>query len=68
MWLGSHFRNPRAIAIDIRPVRTNKDHRMVLAEIEALWGAPEGTEEGDKLDVLIALVEVYEAKRWPIEV
>ena len=28
----------------------------------------EGTEEGDKLNVLLALVEIYEAKRWPIEI
>ena len=32
-----------------------------------MLGAPEGTEEGDKLEVLVALVELYEAKRWPIE-
>jgi HTH-type transcriptional regulator / antitoxin HigA len=31
-------------------------------------GRPEGTEEGDKLDVLLALVDIYEAKRWPIEI
>ena len=30
--------------------------------------APEGTEEGDRLDVLLALVELYEAKRWPIHI
>ncbi len=53
--------------MDIRPIRTDEDHRA-LATIEACWGAPEGTEEGDKLDVLSALVEIYEAKRWPIEV
>ncbi len=53
--------------MDIQPIRTDKDHRSALAEIEALWGAPEGTEDGDKLDVLLALVEIYEAKRWPIE-
>jgi len=29
-------------------------------------GAPEGTDEGDRLDVLLALVEIYEVKRWPI--
>src|SRR5947207_4147453 len=28
----------------------------------------EGTEEGDKLDVLLALVDIYEAKRWPIAI
>src|ERR1035441_9856492 len=54
--------------MDIRPIRTDQDHRAALAAIEACWGAPEGTEEGDKLDVLVALVEIYEAKRWPIEI
>ena len=53
--------------MDIRPIRTDEDHRAALEEIEACWGAAEGTEEGDKLDVLSALVEIYEAKRWPIE-
>jgi HTH-type transcriptional regulator/antitoxin HigA len=53
--------------MDVRPIRTDKDHRTALAEIEACWGAPEGTEAGDKLDVLIALVEAYEARRWPME-
>ena len=53
--------------MDIRPIQTDEDHRAALAEIDASWGAPEGTEEGDKLDVLVALVELYEARRWPIE-
>ena len=53
--------------MDIRPIRTDEEHRAALAEIERCWGAPEGTEESDKLDVLLALVEIYEAKRWPIE-
>src|SRR6202035_2493860 len=52
--------------MDIRPIRTDEDHRAALAAIEACWGAPDGTEKGDKLDVLLALVEIYEAKRWPI--
>jgi len=54
--------------MDIRPIRTRRDHRAALAEIEALWGARPGTERGDQLDVLLALVDVYEAKRWPIRV
>src|SRR5215470_4240117 len=54
--------------MDIRPIRTDEDHRAALAEIEAYWGAPEGTEEGDKLDVLLALVNIYETKRWPIDI
>jgi HTH-type transcriptional regulator / antitoxin HigA len=30
-------------------------------------GCPRGHRGGDKLDVLLALVELYEAKRWPID-
>jgi HTH-type transcriptional regulator / antitoxin HigA len=54
--------------MEIRLIRTDKDHQAALAEIDACWGAPEGTEEGDRLDVLLALVEIYEAKRWPIDI
>ena len=53
--------------MEIRPIRTDKDHRVALSEIDACWGAPEGTEAGDRLDVLLALVDIYEAKRWPID-
>jgi HTH-type transcriptional regulator/antitoxin HigA len=53
--------------MDIRPIRTDEDHRAALAAIEACWGAPEGSAEGDTLEVLVALVESYEARRWPIE-
>ena len=53
--------------MDIRPIRTDEDHRAALAEIEARWGAAEEIEEGEKLELLVALVELYEAKRWPID-
>ena len=51
----------------IRPIRTDEDHETALREIEALWGAEDGTEAGDRLDVLATLVETYESRRWPIE-
>jgi HTH-type transcriptional regulator / antitoxin HigA len=54
--------------MEIRPIRTDEDHRAALAEIEACWGAPEGTEIGDKLDVLLALVDAYEERRWPLDI
>jgi len=34
--------------VEIQPIRNDEDHRATLAAIEACWGAPEGTEEGDK--------------------
>ena len=53
--------------MDIKPIKTDADHQFALREIEALWGAAEGTSEGDRLDVLATLVEAYEDKRWPLE-
>ena len=51
--------------MDIRPIRNDADHQAALREIDALWDAPEGSEESDKLDILAALVEKYEEERWP---
>lgn len=52
--------------MDIRPIRTDEDHEAALREISRLWGAPVGSPEGDRLDVLITLVDAYESERWPI--
>ena len=53
--------------MDIRPIRTDEEHRAALEEIEALWGAAEGTPEGDRLDVLATLADAYEDKCWPVD-
>src|SRR6478672_12071150 len=53
--------------MEIRPIRTDADHRRALAEIEQLWGAADGTPDGDKLDILVTLVEIYEERRWPLK-
>ena len=53
--------------MEIRPIKTDDDHRAALREIEALWGAGEGTSDGDRLDVLATLVEAYEDRRWPVD-
>jgi HTH-type transcriptional regulator / antitoxin HigA len=52
--------------MNIKPIKSDADHEAGLREIEALWGAAEGTPEGDRLDVLATLVEAYEEKRWPV--
>jgi antitoxin component HigA of HigAB toxin-antitoxin module len=54
-------------AMQIRPIRNDKDHCAALAEIDKLWGASIGTPEGDKLDILVTLVETYEERRWPLK-
>jgi len=50
----------------VRPIRTEKDHSAALKEIERLWGAKEGTPDGDTLDVLSTLVDVYEREHHKI--
>lgn len=52
---------------DIKPIRTRADYRAVLKEIERLWDANPGTPEGDRVDVLVTLIQAYEAKHFPIE-
>jgi HTH-type transcriptional regulator / antitoxin HigA len=52
----------------LKPIRTKADHSAALREIERLWGAEEGTPEGDRLDVLATLVEVYEDTHFPVDV
>jgi len=54
--------------MDIRPIKTDADHDAALREIERLWGAPEGSQESDRLEVLVTLVEAYERARFPIGV
>ena len=53
--------------MDIRPIRTKRDYEQVLRRIETLMGAKSGTDEGDELDVLATLVEVYERKHFPVD-
>jgi HTH-type transcriptional regulator/antitoxin HigA len=50
-----------------RPIRTDDEHAAVLAEIGGLMSAEVGTPDGDRLDLLATLMEIYEAERWPIE-
>ena len=51
--------------MDIRPIRTDEDYEAALAEIERLMNAEPGAEDGDRLDVLAALVEKYEGRVYP---
>ena len=53
--------------MDIAPIRTHRDHRRALKEIEGLMGAKRNTPEGDRLDVLVTLVEAWESKHFPLE-
>jgi HTH-type transcriptional regulator/antitoxin HigA len=55
------------MADEVRPIRSKRDHAAALKEAERLWGAKAGTRDGDRLDVLVTLIEAYEEEHYPID-
>jgi HTH-type transcriptional regulator / antitoxin HigA len=53
--------------MEITPIKTYRDYRRTLKEIEGLMSARRNTPEGDRLDVLVTLVEAWEAKHYPLD-
>jgi HTH-type transcriptional regulator/antitoxin HigA len=53
--------------MQITPIKSQRDYKRVLKEIESLMMAKRNTPEGDRLDVLVTLVEAWEAKHYPLE-
>src|SRR5436309_5034202 len=52
---------------EVRPIRTKRDYEVALKKVERLWGAKDGTREGDRLDVLATLIDAYEAEHYPMD-
>jgi len=52
---------------NIRPIRTDDDYQAALARIDALMDAEPGSDEGDELEVLTTLVELFEEEYFPID-
>ena len=53
--------------MDIKPVKTKKDHAHALKRIEQLMKAKANSPEGDELDILVTLVEAFEAKHYAVD-
>ena len=51
----------------IKPIKTERDYQKALKEIERLWDAKPNTPKGDRLEVLVTLVEAYEQKHYMVE-
>lgn len=51
--------------MEIKPIRTEEEYRNYLEEIHSLFDADPNSPEGDRLDVLVTLVEAYENKHYP---
>src|SRR5688572_28381357 len=53
--------------MEIRPIKSERDYRRALKELEGLMDARPGTPRGDRLDILATLVEAWEEKHHAIE-
>jgi HTH-type transcriptional regulator/antitoxin HigA len=52
--------------MDVTPMKTKADFQAALAEIERLWNAEPDTPDGDRLDIIMTLVEAYERRHHPM--
>ncbi|WP_416137075.1 helix-turn-helix domain-containing protein [Halomonas sp. HK25] len=55
--------------MNIRPIHTEADYKAALQEVSAYFdNEPEpGTEDGDRFDILLTLIEHYEAQQFPVD-
>jgi HTH-type transcriptional regulator/antitoxin HigA len=55
--------------MNIRPVHTEADYNATLKQISKLMAADPalGTPDGDRLDVLVTLVQAYETRHHPMD-
>ena len=53
--------------MNIKPIKAKADYRAALKDIESLMMAKANTPEGERLDVLVTLVEAYERKHYPLD-
>lgn len=51
--------------MEITPIKTRQDYLRTLKEIESLMAAKRNTLEGDRLDVLVMLIEAWEERHDP---
>ncbi len=51
----------------ITPIRNDKDHARALRQMEELWGAPANSVEAEYLEVLVTLIDAYEARHHAID-
>jgi HTH-type transcriptional regulator/antitoxin HigA len=52
---------------EITPIRDEASHQAAVADVRRLWGSTPGTKGGDRLDVLMVLLDAYEAAQHAIE-
>ena len=50
----------------IKPIRSDEDLQAAFRQLELVFQAATGSEQADERDVLVALIEAYEQKHFPV--
>jgi HTH-type transcriptional regulator / antitoxin HigA len=50
----------------VKLIKTRQEYRAALRRVEELMDARPGTADGDELELLAAIIEIYEAKHAPV--
>lgn len=53
--------------MNITPIKSQRDYQRARKQIEGPMTAKRNTPEGERLDVLVTLVEAREAKHYPLD-
>lgn len=55
--------------MNIRPIHSDQDYRAALKNVSPFFDnePTPGTPEGDYFDVMVTLIEAYEAKHFPVD-
>lgn len=53
--------------MDIAPIKSQRDYRRALKEIEGLMGAKRNMPEGERLEFLVTLIEAWERMHEPLD-
>lgn len=53
--------------ISVKLIKNDEDYKKVLNRIDAIFDAEPNTQEGEELELLVTLVELYEKETYPIE-
>lgn len=53
--------------IEIKLIKTEEDYKEALKLADELFDAKPDTPEGDKLELIVTLIEIYEKEHFPID-
>jgi len=65
--IGSMCKRYEDEVMEIAPIKNRRDYQRTLKEIEGLMYAKRNTPDGDRLDVLVTLVEAWERKHYRLD-